>query len=652
MIVFLLGFVVIIAWFFHFTPFLGILKSSTSIKVNVAILFVLSAFSLYILAKEGRSKTPIFLSIFSLSICFLNLFQYLFNINFGIDELIVNDFDAKASGERFPGRMAFTTAFSFILINGAVLLFHFKKNIRLAQYSLHLVSLIAFIALVGHLLNIPRFYSLSFLSSSMAVLTAIGLLVLSIGMSFIHPDTGITGLLSGNQIGNIIARKLTARISISIFILTILRLQAHRYDLIDVDFGIALFATSFIIVSFFIVLVTAREINKIDSIRQENENKINVINNELAKHQQELQAIFDSAPVSIVGTNKNGIITQFNKNAEKMLEYKAEEVINILSPEIFHVQEELKAREIELALETKNEVYGFNDLGKEITKDKIDTREWTYVSKNGRKFPVQLVVSGIWNKDNELQGYLGISMDISDLKNTKKDLEKTAIQLQNRNAKLLNFAHITSHNLRSPVSNLNSLMYLYNESKNEEDKTIIISKFETVITHLNSILNDLIEALKIQEDTNVNRENLYFENKLKKIKEVLAGSIIESGAIIQADFSKAPSIIYPKTYLESILLNLLSNAIKYRSPDRIPIIHIKTDTINGQTVLTIQDNGLGIDLKKHGHKLFGLNKTFHRNSNAKGLGLFITKTQVEALGGSISAESEVNNGTTFKIIFN
>jgi light-regulated signal transduction histidine kinase (bacteriophytochrome) len=84
------------------------------------------------------------------------------------------------------------------------------------------------------------------------------------------------------------------------------------------------------------------------------------------------------------------------------------------------------------------------------------------------------------------------------------------------------------------------------------------------------------------------------------------------------------------------------------SPKRIPVIHLRTDCIDRKEVLMVSGNGLG----KHCHKIFGLRKTFHRHAEAKGLGLFITKTQIEAMGGSINVESEENKGSTFKIIFN
>jgi signal transduction histidine kinase len=127
--------------------------------------------------------------------------------------------------------------------------------------------------------------------------------------------------------------------------------------------------------------------------------------------------------------------------------------------------------------------------------------------------------------------------------------------------------------------------------------------------------------------------------------------LIQCTADITYDFNHAPRIFYPKTYLESILQNLLSNAVKYRATNRHLRLHISSAIVNEKTELRVSDNGLGIDLERFGEKLFGLHKTFHDNKEARGVGLFLTKTQVEAMGGSITVESEVDKGTTFTITF-
>ena len=232
----------------------------------------------------------------------------------------------------------------------------------------------------------------------------------------------------------------------------------------------------------------------------------------------------------------------------------------------------------------------------------------------------------------------------------KLQLEEFNQHLENKNRQLSSFAHIASHNLRAPVSNLFMLRDLYKESTDLEDKAMLFSKVETVIGHLNETLNELIESVKIQGNKDITHDSILFESVFDKTLVILDAQILGSKAVVTSNFSEIPNIEYPKLYMESIMLNLLSNSIRYRSPDRIAKIHFCTKINNNEIVLIVKDNGLGIDLKKHGHKLYGLNNTFHRHPDSKGVGLFMTKTQIETIGGSITVESEVDEGTTFEII--
>ena len=261
-----------------------------------------------------------------------------------------------------------------------------------------------------------------------------------------------------------------------------------------------------------------------------------------------------------------------------------------------------------------------------------------------------LVITSIVNSHHEVIGYLGIGTDITNEESARGLQQELAIKLQNRNNQLLNFAHITSHNLRSPVSNLVTLLDLLENTHAPEEKDILITKLDTVIKRLASTLNDLIEALRIQEDIYKEKENLVFANVFANVTEMLSVQIESTATTIHTTFA-VTEIEYPKTYLESILLNIISNAIKYRSPKRDPVIHIETKYCNEDIIMTIKDNGSGIDLKKYGSKIFGFNKTFHRHPEAKGIGLFLTKTQIESMGGSIRVESEPDMGTTFIINF-
>lgn len=293
----------------------------------------------------------------------------------------------------------------------------------------------------------------------------------------------------------------------------------------------------------------------------------------------------------------------------------------------------------------------------EIEKLKSQVTTLNFINRYRKKNGVYIYLDWTTAPDPVTGKLYAIARDITDrmvaeanLKKAKKDLETLADHLQQQNNQLLNFAFITSHNLRSPVSNLNSLLKFYKESTNNEYKQLLLGKFETVVVHLTATLNELIDALKTQVDLSKGRARIAFEGVFATVKETLAGHIIESHARVTADF-KVKSMEYPKSYLESILLNLISNAIKYRALDRAPEIHLQTEIVDNEVVLSVRDNGMGIDLTKHGNQLFGLNKTFHLHPESKGVGLYITKTQVEALGGEISVESEVDKGTTFKIRF-
>ena len=239
----------------------------------------------------------------------------------------------------------------------------------------------------------------------------------------------------------------------------------------------------------------------------------------------------------------------------------------------------------------------------------------------------------------------------NELLHSKQNLEAIAIKLQEQNRQLDEFAHIISHNLRSPVGNIKALIGLLDANSTLLDYQQIFDKIKTVSSNLGETMNELMETLKVKTDTDIPRVEIRFKEIFDKVIQSLEGELIQSSASITFDFNDAPKIYYSKAYLESIFQNLLSNALKYSSPKRKPEVKVITSKIETGIELRVQDNGLGIDMAKHGNKLFGLHKTFHVHKDAKGVGLFLVKTQVEALGGSIKAESEIDGGTTFIIHF-
>lgn len=249
--------------------------------------------------------------------------------------------------------------------------------------------------------------------------------------------------------------------------------------------------------------------------------------------------------------------------------------------------------------------------------------------------------------------------DITDRKKSEQKISEQnarliaiAEDLKLKNDQLEEFTQIVSHNLRSPVGNIITLLEFIENSVTEAEKSEYLNLLKVSAEKIQSTLTELHEVLRIKQNTNIEKTNLSFFETLAATKLLLHTQIVQSNTIIEADFSACETIFYPKVYLDSIMLNLISNAIKYSKKNVPPIIRIKTEKKNGVCIMTCSDNGLGIDLEKNSQKLFKLHKTFHEHPESRGIGLFMIKNQIEAMGGSIKAESKVNNGTTFIVKFN
>ena len=382
--------------------------------------------------------------------------------------------------------------------------------------------------------------------------------------------------------------------------------------------------------------------------------------------------LYKTFPSGFFSSLPNGTIIDSNKNFLELTNYSREEVIGkkkftdflSLGGKIYFENVFAPALKLGGTIEEVN--FNFTKKGgtrfpvlvnsveiKDISGTHLYTHSVVFNIAQRKKYEQELLKSK--KNANELSNKLtAVNKELRSrtalISKQKLQLEKFNQHLENKNRQLSSFAHIVSHNLRAPVSNLIVLKDFYKESTELNDKAMLFSKVEIVIDRLNLTLNELIDSLKIQGNKDIMFDTVTFDTLFAKILAILDIQILDSKAVVTANFCEAPTIEYPKLYLESILLNLLSNAIRYRAPNRITQIHFRTEIKNNEIILIVTDNGLGIDLKKYGHKLFGLNNTFHRHADSKGVGLFMTKTQIEAVGGSVTVESEVDKGSTFKII--
>lgn len=280
------------------------------------------------------------------------------------------------------------------------------------------------------------------------------------------------------------------------------------------------------------------------------------------------------------------------------------------------------------------------------TKTTIET-ERVYDNKDVTKYFSVKISPVIVN--NEVVGICQSGVDISDRKNMELERQQIINDLVQRNRDLEQFTQIVSHNVRAPLSTILGLAGLIHESHTEEERQTVLDGITQSAENLDTVLRDLNEILHVKRDISELKVNVNLNELVNEVQAGLSKAIHDNHVIIRYDFSAVRELNTVRSYIHSIFYNLIANAIKYAKPGETAIINISAERENGHINLLFRDNGIGIDLDKYGDQIFGMYMRFNHSTDGKGLGLFMVKTQVAALKGSISVESAVNQGATFKV---
>lgn len=300
----------------------------------------------------------------------------------------------------------------------------------------------------------------------------------------------------------------------------------------------------------------------------------------------------------------------------------------------------------------KSDILQFDKLKTAIQEYKECFVETINYKKNGEEFWINFSMIPVTNKDGEHSHWISIQRDVTEEKNKEKEREQLIRELTQNNKDLKQFSYITSHNLRAPLSNLTGLLNLVEDMPIEDPELKEIITGFTKSTHLlNETINDLVKVVIIKDNPSIQKEKVLIKEIFENVFNQLSFLIGLHKPILKIDLEEVTILNINKSYLESIFLNLLTNAIKYRSENKQLRVNISSKVVDDNLILTFKDNGIGIDLARNKDKIFGLYQRFHNHPDSKGLGLYLVKSQVEAMGGTITVASTVGKGTTFTITF-
>ena len=313
---------------------------------------------------------------------------------------------------------------------------------------------------------------------------------------------------------------------------------------------------------------------------------------------------------------------------------------------------EEEARHLRLSdIEPTFEVEPFARIFAEVQNKIIPPAETWHRRKNGDLFPVEVNAVGL-----EIEGepfVFAISRDISERKKAEETLKQKNRELIHINNDLDNFIYTASHDLRTPITNIEGLLIILGERLPEvaqQDKGVqqIISMMDLSVSRFKKTIANLSDVVKLQKEQQLDSVQVDLGHIIREVRLDLQNMIRESGAEIEIDLSACSTLRFSKKNLRSIVYNLMSNAIKYRSPKRVPKIYLATESSPEYTILTVEDNGIGLS-ETSLNQLFSMFKRFNTHVEGTGIGLYMVKKMIDNAGGRIEVKSEEGKGTTFKV---
>ncbi|MBB3058305.1 PAS domain-containing sensor histidine kinase [Mucilaginibacter gotjawali] len=357
----------------------------------------------------------------------------------------------------------------------------------------------------------------------------------------------------------------------------------------------------------------------------------------IKKSEANLRTIFDNTDSSYILFDADMKILSFNALADRYSIQQNGKQLEVGT----HARDYFTAERWSLIKEMLDRVAKGETVSYEVSYQRGDrTTQWN----NVRWLAVK-------DKNNQNWGFILANKDITETKTAALERERITADLIQHIKDLEQFTYIISHNLRAPVANIIGLSeMLMEEDLDQAEKQEVVERISLSIKNMDTVIQDLNQILQARELTNEKKEKIYFLDLVNAIKTSINNTVVGKKIQFNCQFD-VDSIFSIRSYLYSILYNLSSNSIKYCKAGVSPVITIESHQLKNKIELRFKDNGKGIDLLKNASELFGLYKRFDTTTEGKGMGLFMVKTQVEAIGGTIKVKSKLGEGTEFVMLF-
>lgn len=514
------------------------------------------------------------------------------------------------------------TAICLIAMGTGLILFCLKniKLHRAGQGLFHIVTLLGFVATLGYIFQVKAFYSLSF-RTSMAFNTSLSFFLLSVAASLLNPALGFTGMFTGKKLGDIVARRLFFQMALLVMVLGYIRIILHQRFAINVEFGIALFASSLIVATLFFVWKTSVAINKADVQKNTAE--------------EYFRMALEAAPSGFIITDKNRKITLINSAAEEMFGYKREEIMG---------------RELEILVPQRIRKHHPENMEGYIKKPSVryfgGVNSLYAVRKDGTEFPVEIGLNPLYT-NNEMF-VLSSIIDITERAKNEETIKAQMAELTIKNKELEQFAYIASHDLQEPLRTVANFAEMIKEDYPGEVEGNIKFYLDT-IGSATSRMSVLIRSL-----LDFSRLGLGRQLTTVDCNVVAADVIADLGSLIQKTGAKIyvdnlPTLKAYNTELRQVFQNLINNAVKFCREGTSPEVHISSVQLEDGYEFSVSDNGIGIS-PKHFERIFSIFQRLHTQEEfiGHGIGLANCYKIIQMHEGRIWVESEHGKGSIFK----